>query len=47
LPLVLYGCENEFSVINGEQKLRIFEKRALSKTHIGVSKNAKEKYPCA
>jgi hypothetical protein len=43
LPLVLYGCETEFSVIKGEQKLRIVENRVLRKIHIGVSKNAKEK----
>jgi hypothetical protein len=47
LSLVLYGCETEFSVLKGEQKLRIFENRVLSKIHIGVSKNAKEKYPRA
>jgi hypothetical protein len=47
LPLVMYGCETEFSVLKGEQKLRIFENRVSSKIHIGVSTNAKEKYPCA
>jgi hypothetical protein len=41
LPLVTYGCENEFSVLKGEQKLRTFENRVSSKIHIGVSKNAK------
>jgi len=27
LPLVMYGCETEFPVLKGEQKLRIFESR--------------------